>query len=127
MLTKFPVHATIPAQEIARAKQFYERLDFQAELETPGGVLFRSGETQFLVYPSRGAGTAQHTLMGWTVTDLESEIAELRGKGIVFEEYDMPGLKTVDAIFDAGPTRSAWFKDSEGNILGLVQFAPVPA
>ncbi len=127
MLPNLPIHPTIPAHDMARAKQFYERLGFQSEMETPGGVMYGSGDTRFLVYPSRGAGTAQHTLMGWTVPDLEGEIAELRAKGIVFEDYEMPGLKTVDAIFDAGPTRSAWFKDSEGNILGLVQFVRVAA
>jgi hypothetical protein len=67
--------------------------------------------------------TAQHTCAGWITDDIEREVTELKARGVVFEEYDMPGLKTVNSIAAVGPGRAAWFKDSEGNLLGLVQFS----
>jgi len=60
--------------------------------------------------------------MGWTVDDIAAEVAELKNRGVVFEEYDLPGLKTVHSVADTPPVRAAWFKDTEGNLLGLVQF-----
>jgi hypothetical protein len=77
--------------------------------------------SQFALYPSAGAGTAQHTIAGWTVGDIEAEVGELRARGVVFEEYDLPNLKTVNGIAALGPNRAAWFRDSEGNILGIMQ------
>jgi hypothetical protein len=65
--------------------------------------------------------------MGWSVTDIEAEVAELKARGVVFEEYDLPGLKTVDSIADNGPARAAWMKDSEGNLLGIVQLPELAA
>jgi hypothetical protein len=59
--------------------------------------------------------------MGWETKDIEKEVADLRARGVVFEEYDYPNLKTVNGIATTGPGKAAWFKDSEGNILGLVQ------
>ena len=60
--------------------------------------------------------------MGFTVDDIESAVAELKSRGVVFEEYDFPALKTVGSVATTGPIRAAWFKDSEGNLLGLAQF-----
>lgn len=87
----------------------------------PGGLVYEYNESWFLLFPSPGAGTAQHTVAGWAVDTIETEVAELKTRGVVFEEYDLPGLKTVDGIATVGPNRAAWFKDSEGNILGVVQ------
>jgi catechol 2,3-dioxygenase-like lactoylglutathione lyase family enzyme len=127
MLANLEIHATIPASDLARAKQFYsEKLGLTA-IETPGGLIYQCRDSWFLVFPTRGAGTAPHTLAGWATDDLEAEVAELKARGVVFEEYDLPGLKTVDGIATTGPNRAAWFKDSEGNILGLVQLGvPLP-
>jgi hypothetical protein len=77
----------------------------------------------FLIYPTLAAGTAQHTLAGWQTDHIEKEVKELQARGVVFEEYDLPGLKTVNSIATTGTNKAAWFKDSEGNILGIVQLS----
>jgi catechol 2,3-dioxygenase-like lactoylglutathione lyase family enzyme len=122
MLSKRVVHATIPAKDLARAKKFYsEKLGFEPGSETPGGIIYKCKDSEFFLYPTQFAGTAQHTLAGWQTDAIEKEVEELRGRGVKFEEYDYPGLKTVNGIATMGSTKSAWFKDSEGNILGIVQ------
>ena len=84
-------------------------------------VFYRCGDTRFLVFPSQGAGSGQHTQMSWTVDNIEAEVADLKARGVVFEEYDMPYLKTVNSVATTGPVKAAWFKDSEGNLLALAQ------
>ncbi len=124
MLSDCEFHGTIPASDLNRAKHFYaDKLRLQAE-ETEGGLIFRCKNSWFLVYPTQGAGTAPHTLGGWQTDDLDREMAELRSNGVVFEEYDYPGLKTVNGVAERGFVRSCWFKDSEGNLLGLIQLRP---
>lgn len=125
MLANLPVNATLPAVDLERARRFYtQRLGLSPEMETPGGIFFRCGEgTRFLVFPSGGTASGSHTQMGWTIEDIEAEVAALKTRGVVFEEYDTPGLKTVNSIAIIGTDKAAWFKDSEGNLLGLVQFA----
>jgi predicted enzyme related to lactoylglutathione lyase len=105
MLQGRHMHPTIPAADLERARSFYEA----------------GGGSWFLLYPTPSAGTARHTVAGWAVEDLDAEVAELKARGVVFEEYDSPQLKTVDGIATTAAGRAAWFKDSEGNILGLVQ------
>jgi catechol 2,3-dioxygenase-like lactoylglutathione lyase family enzyme len=124
MLEQYPAHATMPATDFERAKRFYgETLGFQSEGEQPGGVFYRSGNTRFLVFPSNGTASGSHTQLGWAVDDIDATVAELKGRGVQFEEYDYPNFKTVNSIFTAaGTLKSAWFKDSEGNLLGIVQF-----
>jgi catechol 2,3-dioxygenase-like lactoylglutathione lyase family enzyme len=124
MLAKLEIHATIPASDLARARKFYQdKLGLNPAEEAPGGggLIYRCYNSWFLLYPSSYAGTATHTQMGWETDDIEQEVAELKSRGVVFEEYDTPHLKTVDGIATTGPLRAAWFKDSEGNLLGLVQ------
>ena len=124
MLAELEIHATIPANDLARSQQFYqEKLGLAPAGEVPGGggLIYRCYNSWFLLYPSLHAGTASHTQMGWQTDDIEQEVAELKARGLVFEEYDTPHLKTVDGIATTGPIRAAWFKDSEGNLLGLVQ------
>jgi catechol 2,3-dioxygenase-like lactoylglutathione lyase family enzyme len=122
MLSKLEYHGTIPASDLVRARHFYEdKLGLKAE-ESEGGLMFRCKNSWFLVYPTQGAGTAPHTLGGWQADDIDREMAELRARGVVFEEYDNPGLKTVKGVADLGFVRASWFKDSEGNVLGLLQF-----
>jgi predicted enzyme related to lactoylglutathione lyase len=122
MLSKRVVHAAIPAKDLARAKKFYsERLGFEPESETPGGITYACKDSAFFLYPTRFAGTAQHTLASWQTDSIEKDMEELKRRGVKFEDYDFPGLKTVNGIATMGSTRSAWFKDSEGNILAIVQ------
>jgi catechol 2,3-dioxygenase-like lactoylglutathione lyase family enzyme len=114
--------ATIPAKDLDRTRRFYEDvLGAQAVTEDPGGIIYRSGDSYFSLYPTEFAGTAQHTLGAFMVRDVEATVADLRGKGVTFEDYDQPGLKTVNGIADLGGIRGAWFKDPEGNILSVVQ------
>jgi catechol 2,3-dioxygenase-like lactoylglutathione lyase family enzyme len=124
MLDQYDVSATLPASDIQRAKDWYrEKLGFTPEEELPdGSAYYRSGSSRFYLYPTQFAGTAQNTAVGWEVDDIEKVVEELRGRGVVLEEYDFPGLKTVDGIAELeGIERAAWFKDSEGNILSIGQ------
>ena len=116
---------TIPAADLARARKFYEEtLGFVPEQDNPDGVLYESGGTRFLVYPSQFAGTGKQTVASWNVDDLDKVAADLRGRGITFEQYDMPGVKTdKNGIATFGDNRGFWFKDPEGNILSVIQMS----
>src|SRR5439155_3334067 len=82
------------------------------------GLWYECGRgTRFFLAHTQFAGTAQNTAAGWDVTEIEALMAALRERGVVFEEYDLPDLKTVDGLFTYGPNKAAWFKDSKGNIL----------
>ncbi len=70
----------------------------------------------------QGTASGTHTQVAWTTHAIEAEVADLKGRGVVFEEYDTPDLKTVQSVATIGPSKAAWFKDSEGNLLALVQF-----
>ncbi len=124
MLNGFDMWPTLPASDIERAKRFYaDTLGFIPLVETPAWVTYRTGSTVFQIYPTSSAGSAQHTLAGWVVNDIDEMVETLRGRGVVFEEYDLPGLRTVDGIANLdGVELAAWFKDSEGNILAISQF-----
>ena len=124
MLTNSPIYASLPAADLERAKRFYaEKLGLTPESELPGGLLYRCGkDSRFSVFPSEGEATGTHTQAIWLVEDVESEVAALKARGIDFEEYDLPSLSTVNSIATIGPNKGAWFKDSEGNLLSLVQF-----
>ena len=117
------MHPTIPASDLARARAWYaDKLGFTSGQEEAQAVLYRSGEDRlFLLFSSSAAGTAQHQLAAWVVEDLAAEVAELRSRGVEFEEYDQPGLRTVDGIARTPVGQAAWFKDSEGNILTITQ------
>jgi len=114
---------TIAVSDIDRAKQFYgETLGLKTVDERADGVRYDGGGGTFLlVYPSGFAGTAESTYMGFTVDDVEKAVAELRDRGVVFEEYDIPGLKTVNGIAEIEGVKGAWFKDPDGNILSINQ------
>jgi predicted enzyme related to lactoylglutathione lyase len=122
MLNKSPVGAILPAMDMMRAKQFYQqKLRLELVSEDPQGITFKSGEcTQLFVYPRPEPTKAEHTVAGWTVDDVESTVRDLRSRGVVFEHYDMPGLKTnAEGIATMGLAKAAWFKDTEGNILAI--------
>ena len=123
MLQKAPLYAYIPAKDVVRARKFYEQtLGFTPTREVAGGVLYEfGGRTACFLYPTPNAGTSKASQAFWQVDDVEREVAELKARGVRFEEYDMPGLKTKDGIMTAGGNKAAWFKDTEGNILALIQ------
>ncbi len=125
MLSDRRVHATIPTADLAVARAFYEGvlgLVPRQVLET--AVLYDAGGgSVFAVSRSSGKASGTHTQLAFTTTDIEADAAALRAIGIRFEEYDYPTLRTVDGIAQLGADRAAWFKDPEGNILALIEFA----
>ena len=130
MLADGRVATRLPAQDLERARRFYaEKLGLEPVEERPGGLRYRSRDSEFVVFQSTGAASGDHTQMAWEVDDLEATMGELRERGVVFEEYDFPGLQTVDGIVEVEGNypskgtgeRGAWFRDSEGNLLGIGQ------
>src|SRR5215472_4674349 len=121
MLQKQPMYAYIPAKDLARARKFYEeKLGLKPARENPGGVEYEfAGGTLAHLYPTPNAGTSQASQAFWRVDNIEREVAELKAKGVTFEHYDMPGMK--DDIATNPGAKAAWFKDTEGNIMALVQ------
>jgi catechol 2,3-dioxygenase-like lactoylglutathione lyase family enzyme len=126
MLSTRRTHTTLPVSDLDRARAFYEgTLGFVPMRVQSSAVMYRAGEgSVFALSRSSGKPSGTHTQMGITVDDIDSVVADLKKRGVVFEEYDTPGLKTVDSIGMAGPNRAAWFFDPEGNLIGIVQFAP---
>jgi catechol 2,3-dioxygenase-like lactoylglutathione lyase family enzyme len=122
VLNESNTYTTIPVSDLERAQRFYtETLGLTPAMVTEGGVMYRSGGTQFFVYPSRHKASG-HSQMSWVVGDIKAEVAALRGKGIEFVEFDVPGVTTVDGISQSGPAVwTAYFRDPDGNLLGLTQ------
>jgi len=123
MLSKAPVSPTLPVVDLERAKRFYrEKLELKpVPASEPDAARFEcGGGTQLYLY-KRAATKADNTAAAFQVSDIEGTIRELKNKGIKFEEYDFPGLKTINSIATIGSSKAAWFKDTEGNILGLAQ------
>jgi predicted enzyme related to lactoylglutathione lyase len=122
MLRNAPIRAYIPASDVSRARRFYEeKVGLVPREEYAGGVIYECGGTQVFLYPTQNAGTSQASQAFWQVDDVEAEVAELKARGVRFEEYDMPGLTTKDGIVTGGGARTAWFKDTEGNIMAISQ------
>ena len=122
MLQNSPFYAYIPAKDVVRARKFYEeKLGFKAGQETAGGVVYEFGKgTAAFLYQTPNAGTSRASQAFWQVEDIESEVAELKTRGVVFEDYDMPG-KDENGIVNQGGAKAAWFKDTEGNIMAVIQ------
>ena len=122
-LQNAPITANLPAVDLARAKKFYiDILGLQVKGEDmPGVLLLAAGNGTDLLLYQREATKADHTAASFEVGDIKNVIAELKGKGVVFEEYNDPDFKTVDSIATMGTMQVAWFKDTEGNILCLHQ------
>ncbi|MFE9629547.1 VOC family protein [Streptomyces sp. NPDC006463] len=119
----------LPAEDLDRARRFYsEKLGLEPVDERPGGLLYRCGSAEFAVFKSTGASPGTFTQMGWEVDDIEAVVSELERRGVVFEEVDVPGFRTRGGIADiegnypskgARGERAVWFRDSEGNLLGI--------
>jgi predicted enzyme related to lactoylglutathione lyase len=125
MLQKSPMYAYLPAKDMARARRFYEdKLGFKATGELEGGVYYEFAQgTACFLYATPNAGTSKASQAFWQVDDIEREVAELKQRGLEFEEYDMPNMKGKNSIYAGGGAKAAWFKDSEGNILAVIQTA----
>jgi predicted enzyme related to lactoylglutathione lyase len=122
MLRTAPIRAYIPVADVSRARNFYEKiLGLAPKKEYAGGVIYECGGAEVFMYPTKNAGTSKASQAFWQVDDVEAEVAELKARGVVFEEYDMPGIKMKNSIATGGGAKTAWFKDSEGNILAVSQ------
>jgi catechol 2,3-dioxygenase-like lactoylglutathione lyase family enzyme len=122
MLTETPFYADIPTADLERARRFYEgTLGLTQHRDLGPEVVYRAGSSYLAVYTTEAAGSARHTLGSFLVDDIQVTATALRARGVVFEEYDVPGLKTIDGIAQLGPDKVAWFKDPDGNILSLTQ------
>jgi catechol 2,3-dioxygenase-like lactoylglutathione lyase family enzyme len=134
MLENAHISARLPAQDLDRARRFYsEKLGLEPADERPGGLLYRGATGEFAIYLSAGESPGTFTQMGWEVEDIDAIVAELRARGVEFEEVDLPGLKTVDGIAEvegnypsknSSGERAAWFRDSEGNLVGMGERLP---
>jgi catechol-2,3-dioxygenase len=122
-LSRFPISARAAAGDLGRARRWYEeRLGLVPEHEDPGGAWYHfAGETWLYLYATPSAGTAQNTIAGWEVKDIESVMADLRERGVTFEHYDFGDVSMVDGLADFGVAKAAWFKDSEGNTYELTE------
>ncbi|MFI2378653.1 VOC family protein [Streptomyces sp. NPDC018964] len=128
-LARARVATRLPAQDLDRARRSYaERLGLEPVDERPGGLLHRCAGADFVLFRSTGASSGTFTQMAFEVDDIEGVVAELERRGVVFEDVDVPGLRTTDGIADiegnypskgARAERGAWFRDSEGNLLGV--------
>lgn len=126
------VATRLPATDLERARRFYsEQLGLEPAEERPGGLRYSLGDTWFALFESSGRASGEHTQMGWDVDDIEAAVAELTERGVVFEQYDDgPGMVTRDGITEVSGNypsrggkgeRAVWFRDSEGNLIGIGQ------
>jgi catechol 2,3-dioxygenase-like lactoylglutathione lyase family enzyme len=133
MLENGHVATRIPVQDMDRARAYYaDKLGLEPVEERPGGLLYRCANGEFALFESAGASPGTFTQMAFTVDDVVATVAELRSRGVVFEQVNVPGLTTVDDIAEVAGNypsrgsgeRAAWFRDSEGNMLGIGQPTP---
>lgn len=125
------VATRLPAQDLDRARAYYaEKLGLEPVETRPGGLRYECGAGAFSIFQSSGQASGEHTQMAWQVDDLDVVVSELRGRGVVFEEVNAPGMCTVDGIAEVDGNypsdggrgeRAAWFRDSEGNLIGIGQ------
>ena len=129
-LAQFDVATRLPAQDLNRARRWYaEKLGLNPIEERPGGLRYRCGGTYFVVFQSTGKASGEATQMGWEVDDIEAAVADIKSRGVEFQEVDLPGMKTVNSVADIDGNypskgrgeRGAWFRDSEGNLIGMGQ------
>ena len=122
MLSAAPIRAYIPATNVARARKFYEEIiGLRPKEEYAGGVIYACGNTEVFLYPTPNAGTSKASQAFWSVADVAAEVAELKARGLIFEEYAMAGQTMENSILTAGGAKTAWFKDTEGNTLAISQ------
>ena len=120
--------ANIPVRSVATARRFYEDILGVTPIRIQEReIIYRAGDTLFGIYETDAAGKAGHTLGTFSgVDDIEAVVLELRRRGVVFDEYDMPGITTVAGIADFGQEKVAWFRDPDGNLLSIDDAQLVP-
>jgi predicted enzyme related to lactoylglutathione lyase len=118
------MHTVLPAADLSRAQKFYhEMLDMDPTMTLEEGAMLHYGsmDSGFDIYETANAGTAKNTQMAWMTDDLDDDMRRLRGKGVVFEDFEVPGVKTENGVAEEEGMRSAWFRDSEGNFIVLTE------
>ena len=122
----YPMAGVLRAESFERAKKFYTEVLGLGEGMSmgPGGSMFTAGSgSMVMIYERPGMPAPENTTLGFAVPadTFDQVVADLRGNGVVFEEYDIPdqGIKTVNGVAAIDGSRAAWFKDSEGNILNI--------
>ncbi|HEU0305320.1 MAG TPA: VOC family protein [Gaiellaceae bacterium] len=129
MIANAKLEPVIPVSDLERAGSFYGEtlgLNELQRYDEPAAnpmIRYELGAGSLLLYKSVGAGESKHTLAGFIVDDIEAAVEDLRGRGVTFEEYDMGDIKTESGIATIGDAKAAWFKDPDGNILGIGQYA----
>jgi catechol 2,3-dioxygenase-like lactoylglutathione lyase family enzyme len=121
------VHPTIMVSDMARARAFYEsKLGLEVVRELPPYVFLRAGEGQVALVARATVTPPATTICAFEVEDLAATIAALRQRGVVFEEYDLPTLRTVDGVAKVGVFQAAWLRDPDGNYIGVHDRPPAP-
>ena len=123
MLSDARFETSLPCSDLRRAKSFYvDKLGLTPADDGPAGAFYQGRDgSRFILFPSSGSASGSHSQMGFMVADIDAEVRDLKQRGVQFEEYDFPGFDKGTGIAEVGGTRAAWFKDSEGNLLGLVE------
>jgi catechol 2,3-dioxygenase-like lactoylglutathione lyase family enzyme len=133
MLGAIKAATRLPTQDLERARRFYsDKLGLDPIEEREGGLLYRVGDSHFVLFASTGASRGEFTQMGIDVEDIEATVADLRARGVEFEDVEMPGFDSQDGIVTVPGNypskgtseRGTWLRDSEGNLLGLGQSLP---
>lgn len=119
----------LPVRDLARARRFYEGcLGLEPTGARPDGkFVYQVGGSTIALFPKPEGTRAEHTALSFQVDDIQASIASLERAGVVFEDYDLPGLKTVDHVCVLGAEKAAWFRDTEGNVLCVHEDLPAPS
>lgn len=131
MLQNARIATRIPVRDLEKARAWYaEKLGIEPAEERPGGLLYKFSNGEFALFESTGAASGTHTQMAWDVDDIEATVAELKRRGVEFEEYEMPGMKIENGIVEVQGNypskggrgeRGVWFRDLDGNLFGIGQ------
>jgi len=122
MLSDYPIDVVLLAIDLEASRNFYrDKIGLELLNESPSAVTFKCGSTQLAITKSTVGTADEQTQASWRVKDLDAELNALRGRGVKIEDYDLPGLKTVDGVADIGFARMAWFMDPAKNCLGIMQ------
>jgi catechol 2,3-dioxygenase-like lactoylglutathione lyase family enzyme len=118
------VAVMLPVEDVDRAKKFYDEslgLDYTGANDEGSAMFQLGGGTTLMLLPRPGGPRSEATALSWEVDDLEAEVRDLEGRGVTFEDYDLPGLKTVDHVATMEGEKAAWLVDPDGNVLCVHQ------